>query len=161
MSLTKLPLTDRVVDAIKADGVGYGWSKPASWFAAILMCKPQTTPFDLAMMEVKGKLERETGYYLSTTRKGLQYTVPCAEDHVNVVLRRKREAPKRLRKSISLGLQTLSNPTANLSPADKAVAEKTVEKATLHLFLITHAERAAAALRKFKPKLLPPSPIQR
>lgn len=161
MSTTKLPLTDRVVDAMVADGVGYGWSKPAAWFSAILMCQPQTTEFDLQMVEVKEKLECKLGYYLKSYRNGLTFTVPDAAGHVEVTARRRREAPRKLKKSISLGLQTLANPTANLSPADKVSAEKIVEKATLEYYLITHAAGTAAILKRFKPKLLPSAKFYR
>ena len=141
---------------------GYGATWPTAFFEQHLAAKRDTADFAFGMMELRGTIEAEDGYYLrcqtikqeDTGLKIEQWIIPAANEHEGVARMFEGKMSRYARRSANIRALTLANPDANLSDADKSKMEASLRIASTRLVLLRREKSIGSWVEKNAPKLL-------
>jgi hypothetical protein len=141
---------------------GYGMQLETNWFEQSLGCKRDSTEFSFSMLDLRGELEAEDGYYLQAQtiqddETGLRkeiWQIPAAKDHETVARQFEGKMRRYAHRAMALRVLTLSNETAQLTDAERSKIETASRIAGTRLVLLRREKTITEFVNKNAPKML-------
>ena len=141
---------------------GYGMKVESQWFENALGARRDEATFAFAMLELRGELEHEDGYYLQSQtiqddETGLKkevWQIPSAADHDTVARQFEGKMRRYAHRAFALREATLSNETAVLTDQERAKMDTSSRIAGTRLVLLRREKKITGFLEKNAPKML-------
>jgi hypothetical protein len=144
------------------ENFGYGMQVETQWFEHAFGERRGDAGFAFAMLDLRGELESEDGYYLQaqtlqdeeTGLKKEVWQIPSAAAHEAVARQFEGKMRRYAHRAVALRVLTLANDKAELSDAERARMEAGSRIAATRLVLLRREQAVAALVEKHAPKLL-------
>lgn len=141
---------------------GYGLTIETPWLERELGCKRESNEFAFAMLELRGAMEEDDGYYfgaltITEEETGIckeVWVIPNAEEHENVCQRFERKLQRYSMRAVRLRNATLANPAAEMSDAARQKMDKNAEIAAMRSLLLKREQKVLKFIKQHDAKLL-------
>jgi hypothetical protein len=141
---------------------GYGLKVEMQWFEKALGAFKDSSAFAFSMLELRGELEHEDGYYLQLQtiqddETGLRkevWQIPSAAEHETIAKQFEGKMRRYAHRAVSLRVLTLSNETAQLTDAERSKMETASRIAGTRLVLLKREKAITEFVSKNAPKML-------